>query len=224
MQRILLIALSAVAVFSANANAALIGSFDGQEATGSRGASDSILFSMGYAFDRGTDLREPIIFSLLLTGDTTAFADSGRAFEIAAEEMTDGVIRPFGTRSAFSLDGELTGSVNGSGFPESDFSGFLIEAFVLTVTGFSLLSPGSDPNGDGNWTDLAFDWRVDVYGQPVDEVPIPAAAALFLLGLGGLVLAGFARRRARRSGVVADFQRPHLRKSNHESPGFHASV
>lgn len=205
MARIMSIVLSAFFAFSASANAALIGSFGNNVGFGALGASDGAVFTLGYSLRRG-GLRPPIFISTPLAGDMSAVVDSGSAFEAAAEKMTDGVIERLGTRVQFTLNGEPSGG-EGAGFPEIDLSGSLIEAFVLTVTDFSRMSPGSDPNGDGDWTDLSFKWRVDVHGTPAGDVPLPAAAAHFLSALGAFAFARSARllaRSKRKNGFPAD--------------------
>lgn len=186
--RTMLLAMTAWVLISPPVDAALIGSFGKHVSNSSYGAGDAIVFSLGYA-DRDLNLAAPVLFSEILTGDTVAALNSGGAFALAARKMANGAPESIATTFQFLLAGELTGNAGGAGFPETDFAGYLIDEFVLTISNFALLSPGSDPNGDGEWADLTFDWRVDVYGIPESDIPLPPALWPFLAGAGGLAAA-----------------------------------
>ena len=69
-----------------------------------------------------------------------------------------------------------------SGVPESDFfdflppgnngidlGGFAIDYYSLVFNSLNFASPGSNPNGDGNWTDFSFSATFSVYGEPIPE-------------------------------------------------------
>jgi hypothetical protein len=67
-----------------------------------------------------------------------------------------------------------------------DLIGYTIEYVERTVT-LTLTSPGSDPNGDGNWTDIEFEILTTIYGTPEPTTGVLAIA-------GALSLAGRRRR------------------------------
>lgn len=48
---------------------------------------------------------------------------------------------------------------------EVDLNGWLVERIVLECDTVSVASPGSDPNGNGMWTDYTFTGRVLIYGR-----------------------------------------------------------
>jgi hypothetical protein len=69
-----------------------------------------------------------------------------------------------------------------------DFAGYAIDYIELEFLTFSIVSPGPDPLGDGNWTHWTTTYRISIYGE---VVPSPAAVLpLFALAA--------ARRRRRR--------------------------
>lgn len=51
-----------------------------------------------------------------------------------------------------------------------DFSEFVIEEIHMTLEGLTLSSPGSDENGDGQWTDYSYRVTYTVIGYPVARV------------------------------------------------------
>ena len=70
-----------------------------------------------------------------------------------------------------------------------DFSGYNITSVNFTLNSLVFNSPGSNPNGDGIWTDMTLDGLVTFEGYAV-----PAPGAMLLGGIGtGLV--GWLRRR-----------------------------
>ncbi len=81
-------------------------------------------------------------------------------------------------------------------FPPSnngvDLGGFQIDYLALRFDSLEFFSPGTDPNGNGIWTDYNYVATLSVYGQPV-TVPEPSSFTTF----GILVL--FARNRILRS-------------------------
>ena len=70
-----------------------------------------------------------------------------------------------------------------------DFSGAQITRVVMRVDRALLEVPGSNPNGDGNWTDFNFSHTLLIYGV----VPEPASALWLAAGAG----AALVRRRRR---------------------------
>ena len=46
-----------------------------------------------------------------------------------------------------------------------DFAGYLVDAFEVRLDEVLIESPGSDPNGDGNWTEVSIRGALSVYGE-----------------------------------------------------------
>lgn len=60
-----------------------------------------------------------------------------------------------------------------------DLQGTVIDGFSLRINDLVLDSPGSDLNGDGNWTDLRFSMTLSIEGHVIPE---PSTMLLGLLG------------------------------------------
>ncbi|MBW8042156.1 MAG: PEP-CTERM sorting domain-containing protein [Planctomycetes bacterium] len=58
-----------------------------------------------------------------------------------------------------------------------DFYGWQVTEISLTVNSLTIDTPGNNPNGDGIWTDYAYDITFTIHG-------IPEPATLFLLAFG----------------------------------------
>lgn len=96
---------------------------------------------------------------------TTFYADARsyrNAFRTASRKLTDGLDGRFNRKVfLFPTSGSSTAS-----YPESflfgdlpgghgvDFFGFRIDSIALRLDSLTMESPGSDPNGDGQWTDV----------------------------------------------------------------------
>jgi hypothetical protein len=63
----------------------------------------------------------------------------------------------------------------------ADFSGFNITHIDMYVNAATFTSPGSNPNGDGNWTSFTIDRLLNIYGTPVPE---PTSMAIFVPAIG----------------------------------------
>jgi hypothetical protein len=137
-----------------------------------------------------TSLFDDIILTLGDVGRTfMASTDGYSDLDGFAERLTNGVDELFGVGSKIRVG--LGGGSGISFWSESeffasflppgavDFSGHLIDEVTLTLDALTLDTPGSDPNGDGLWTDITAEITVTV---------IPEPGTLLLLGLGGLAL------------------------------------
>ena len=174
-------------------NAATIGQYSFTGAGGDRSNSSNLYFGIDYfppTFP--TDSVVPsleIVFTLADVGTTIVVNNDGSIDDLVAF-MTDGINESFDIRFG-------VGSLGGGNMPTEmsafgtapDFAGFNITGVGLVINSVTLDSPGSDPNGDGIWTDLTHDLVFEVYGN---VVPIPAAALLFP---SALVFLGLMRRR-----------------------------
>jgi hypothetical protein len=172
-----------------SANASLIGSFGGHHSGDGRFTDDYLKFDLYY----GTVINPeaPTLFSEVLTGDSVFTLDSGSNFDLAASRISDG-INSFMTKQVTLGNGGFDATNwleshwlynDPSGSSGVDLNGFEIDQFVLTISNFQLISPGSDPNGDGIWSEYSLDWSVNIHGA---VIPIPPALWLFGSGLLGL--------------------------------------
>jgi len=78
------------------------------------------------------------------------------------------------------------------GSAQVDLQRYEIDQIDFALDRFILISPGEDPNGDGNWTDHDVQISIVVSGVPIPEPGVG------LLLLQGLVLMAAARRLTRR--------------------------
>ena len=56
------------------------------------------------------------------------------------------------------------GGISGEYLP--DFAGARITHVIIAIDEISFVTPGSDPNGDGNWTDYSSSGRIVIMGHP----------------------------------------------------------
>jgi PEP-CTERM motif len=75
-----------------------------------------------------------------------------------------------------------------------DLQGFQIGSIGLHVDSLTISSPGSNPNGDGIWTDVFFEGTVTVYA-----VPEPSSLGLLGIFLGCVISRRIVKRPWRRS-------------------------
>jgi len=96
-------------------------------------------------------------------------SDSGRTFVADATTdpdwpyfshyLTDGASNQFWLFVVLS-----SGSGRGGGFIGPEFPGLIITRAALHLGQVSIVSPRSNPNGDGNWTDYVFNATLELYG------------------------------------------------------------
>jgi hypothetical protein len=123
------------------------------------------------------------------THDGVDFA--GAVSVLSDGETTDFVWSTTGLRRSGWFGGGRTeadwASFNGA---LAEFTGYQITSIELFINSFSHESPGTNPNGDGNWTDYRVDRRVRIFG----EVPEPTSSAATALIIAATALS---RRRLR---------------------------
>jgi hypothetical protein len=153
----------------------------------------SIITSLSVYFGSGENTNAVLFSQFTLTP-----ADVGRTFildasndpDFAAVKMSleNGIPNAvvFGDGLGFTM---LTSEANffnplpvgSNGF---DFQGFSIGSIALTVDSLTFTSPGTNPNGNGNWTDIHFRGTIGVYA-------VPEPSGLTLLGIAGLFFRRF---------------------------------
>jgi hypothetical protein len=178
-----------------------------QDAGGSAAVLTEVTYSGLFFLPVGEDPGGPLagqLFPDLHLGQaqvgTTFFADAsdGEGFARAVASLTDGLPgviyfgypssggSPFHTYAGpyesqvFASDPLGTGGV--------DLSGLRIDRIGFRLGQIALDSPGSNPNGDGVWTDYRVDATLIIEGEP-----LPEPGAVSLLGLACAVL--IARRK-----------------------------
>jgi hypothetical protein len=67
------------------------------------------------------------------------------------------------------------------GISGTDFYGCLIDSISFTLNSLQIRSPGSNPNNDGQWTDLYISGNIGING-------VPEPCTLLLLGLGAAIV------------------------------------
>lgn len=145
----------------------------------------------------GTLFEEIVIYTGETRVDTLAEGDDPD-FEIYGELLTDGV--DWWLYDGFEFQGGSATIFNLESarldFADPDHVGvdlaeYTIESVTRTIR-VLLDSPGSDPNGDGIWTDIDISTAFEIYGT----IPEPSSLVVLAIGAGGLLL------RHRAKGVI----------------------
>jgi hypothetical protein len=141
-----------------------------------------------------------LLLSFTLTG-----ADDGQTLIASALNMGASFNSAIALLTNFTLSDYISenamfpgGGGSGDGTTEAgilDLRGQSVGSVKLVVTQLSILTPGSNPNNDGIWTDVFFTGNL-VFDTdlPVADVAEPGTIGLMLAGLGALAL-GARRRR-----------------------------
>ena len=162
----------------------------------------------------------------LFQGTSITTADVGRTFTVT--EATDANFKDFAAnltdgkpeKITFSLgSGEVRGaelSISKSGAlfnGNPDLKGNTINSIDFRINSLTLDTPGTNPNGDGVWTNYSFDGTLSVNGQPTvdppstlstyshfNSTPVPEPSSAFAMLVFSLCATGgfFRKRRSRK--------------------------
>lgn len=126
---------------------------------------------------------DPVSISWVISnndiGDTFfSDAESGPGFSRVVDYLTNGQNDSVGI--AFLGGGHFISEdtmTDVMGIPQVDFYGYDITRIGLTVNNLTFDTPGSNPNGNGIWTDYSYDVSTSFYGTPE-----PSSCAFVILG------------------------------------------
>lgn len=192
-------------VLATRAHGELIATYDSAWSTGAIGVFDWITgntyLSEEFAVFEGlgTLFEEIVVYAGETRVDTIAEGDDPD-FGVYGELLTDGIDwwlydqaqyagGIFGSTTAFHLE-SLRLEFTDPDHEGVDLAGYTIESVTRTIT-VLLDSPGSDPNGDGIWTDIDISTVFEIYGT----IPEPSSLVVLAIGAGGLLLRHRARGR-----------------------------
>ncbi|MBC8096064.1 MAG: PEP-CTERM sorting domain-containing protein [Akkermansiaceae bacterium] len=151
----------------------------------------SLNMQLGYV----TDIVNFTVGATLFDQFTLTPSDVGKTFSLTAQsdpEFGAFVQRLTNGRNDMIAFADSFGGLSGqneslffsqriAGSNGIDLRGFQIGSIALRVDSLTIASPGSNPNGDGNWTDVFFEGTITVHA-----VPEPSSGAL--IGVAGLLL------------------------------------
>jgi hypothetical protein len=129
---------------------------------------------------------DPFLHWLLTNSDvgqTIYRDDTDPQFAAFVANLTNGidndlVFNSAGSGSGATESGIFGGVIGGNGI---DLAGFQIDKIGLRVDSLSIVSPGSDPNEDGQWTTTS--GQISFLFDGVRTVPEPSTYAMALAGL-----------------------------------------
>lgn len=137
----------------------------------------------------GTLFEDIVIYGSATQIDTVTAIDDPE-FAVYAALLTDG--EDWWLYDRFEFDGGAAGAFHlesvrldftDPNHEGSDLAGYEIESVTRTIT-VMLDSPGSDPNGDGIWTDFDVNTLFEIHGT----IPEPSSLVVLAIGAGGLLL------------------------------------
>lgn len=151
---------------------------------GGLGISDEIGFEFGVeGAGDSVLLFEDLVFTESDAGmNFTATSDNDSDFEAIVAQLTNGMIDEVFLNITFPSGDRLENRTDDSQ-GDSDFQGWEITSIDLVINTLEITSPGNDPNGDGNWTQVTFDGE-----SVINPVAVPEATSPWgVLAFGGLV-------------------------------------
>ena len=139
---------------------------------GGLGISDEIGFEFGVeGAGDSVLLFEDLVFTEGDAGMTfTATSDNDPDFEAIVAQLTNGMIDEVFLNITFPSGDRLENRTDDS-FGDSDFQGREITSIDLVINTLDITSPGNDPNGDGNWTQVTFDGESAINPATIPEAP-----------------------------------------------------
>lgn len=181
---VLVFVLVVMSLFSASGSAQeiLLATYDSWEGAG--GGQRDILTELhfGFGYEPEPTLYEELLYWTTSPADAGStlydFSETGLGFDFAASLLTNGTEDGIMFNLHYAWESNTDYLLSGGG---KDFQGYTITNISLVVHSLILDSPGSNPNGDGNWTDYNFDVTYEIWG-------IPEPSGLLLLGLGMVML------------------------------------
>ena len=144
---------------------------------GCRAIFSEALYYVGYTeeFDSDSPATAVLVDSLRITNQGTGshlvLTRSSPGFASVEDLLTNGVDDPVmvrlihGCGSSGSLGPESTVYEDRVADSAPDLQGFSIERVTVEVDAVSFESPGTNPNGDGTWTDITILGRVVIEGR-----------------------------------------------------------
>lgn len=189
MRKALIISVLCLSI-SQFAKADLLGNWHYSKDSGGLGVSNMLKIQFYHKGQDSNPLYTPLAWNIqtadigstyhLTSANATSFTDCTAMLTNGVNNdivMTSILTTGYGSFSS----GTESGKFVKSGFVADDFAGYTIQSIALKINNVTFASPGSNPNGDGQWTDFTVDADLQVYG-----VPEPATFAL--LGLGAVVI------------------------------------
>lgn len=175
--------------FVVSAKADVLGYMDYNKTSGAMGVSDTLKIQF-YHKQGATPDYNPLEWYIQISDIGSTFhitsADSA-SFDDCVTMLTNGIDEEVYMSSTIVVGGgSFTHGAESEkfikiGFDAPDFAGYEIQSIALKLNAMTIVSPGSNPNGDGNWTDFTIDADLEIYG-------VPEPATLVMLGMGSLAL------------------------------------
>ncbi len=145
--------------------------------------------------------------------------DNEPDFSAVAARLSDGVndlielVMDMGGISAGASSFEADAWRDRPFLDRPDLFGSRIDALTLDIERLWVRTPGDNPNGDGNWSQVDFDVTVRLIGLPMAPIPLPpgafaAAPLLAILAWRGLLGPGSTAPRWKRRGGCVVWRTP----------------